>query len=173
MTDINTSFIMLVLATIIHMVEMNLKWKDVDSFGGYSEAAYTSLATKDEVYDGSASGETIGVLLDRPSLIIWTTAWIIINVYFGVRTVRVYKQEVKLIRSVGLTKTGDESFDYDSNVTDVHNMLQEAKKAADCAETNKLSLSRKAKAQQAEEPDDWSPGSDDAMAVHSNPISEE
>ena len=173
MTDINASFLMLVLATAIHMVEMNLEWQDVDRLGGYSEAAYTSLATKDEVYDGSASGETIGVLLDAPVMYGWSATWILINLYFAIRMFRVKDQEVKLIRSVGLTKTGDESFDYDSNVTDVHNMLEEAKKAADCAETNKLSLSRKAKAQQAEEPDDWSPGTDDAMAVHSNPISEE
>ena len=157
---------MLFLATAIHMIEMNLTWKHIDRFGEY-------LSTKGEVYDGSASGETIGVLLDTPFLYGWLTAWLLINVYFAIRMFRVKDQEVKLIRSVGLTKTGDESFDYDSNVTDVHNMLQEAKKAADCAETNKLSLSRKAKAQQAEEPDDWSPGTDDAMAVHSNPISEE
>ena len=168
MTDINTSFIMLFLATAIHMVEMNLTWTQIDRFGDYS-----GLSTKGEVYDGSDSGETIGVLLDTPFLVGWLTVWGLVNVYFGIRMFRVKDQEVELIRSVGLTKTGDESFDYDSNVTDVHNMLEEAKKAADCAETNKLSLSRKAKAQQAEEPDDWSPGTDDAMAVHSNPISEE
>ena len=173
MTDINTSFIMLVLATIIHMVEMNLKWKDVDSFGGYSEAAYTSLATKDEVYDGSASGETIGVLLDRPSLIIWTTAWIIINVYFGVRTVRVYKQEVKLIRSVGLTKTGDESFDYDSNVTDVHNMLEEAKKAKTDKINRRGQYQKTAEEPEPEQEDDYSPAPDDGRAVHFNPLSKE
>ena len=165
---------MLVLATAIHMVEMNLEWQDVDRLGGYSEAAYTSLATKDEVYDGSASGETIGVLLDTPVMYGWSATWILINLYFAIRMFRVKDQEVKLIRSVGLTKTGDESFDYDSNVTDVHNMLQEAKKA-NLDKVNRRGQYQKTAEQEAEQyaEDDSSPAVDDGRAVHFNPLSEE
>ena len=166
MTDINASFLMLFLATAIHMIEMNLTWKHIDRFGEY-------LSTKGEVYDGSASGETIGVLLDTPFLYGWLTAWLLINVYFAIRMFRVKEQEVDLIRSVGLTKTGDESFDYDSNVTDVHNMLEEAKKAKTDKINRRGQYQKTAEEPEPEQEDDYSPAPDDGRAVHFNPLSKE
>ena len=131
------------------------------------------MSTKGEVYDGSASGETIGVLLDTPVMYGWSATWILINLYFAIRMFRVKDQEVKLIRSVGLTKTGDESFDYDSNVTDVHNMLEEAKKAKTDKINRRGQYQKTAEEPEPEQEDDYSPAPDDGRAVHFNPLSKE